>query len=171
MTIRSTADVTVTADPEVRFSAAGKAWTSIRCVSKERRNVNGQWVDSDPTWLSVVAYGKVAEMIAESGVAKGSRLLVTGKLHNREYQTRDGEKRQSLEIVADNVALDMAFTAYERIASAQASRGGGQRREQAGEQYQPWEDSGPVDSAPFLGNHHRGGAFAPPPTGTRKDIG
>ncbi len=146
MTIRTTADVTVVAAPELRFSKAGKAWMSLRAVSKERKNVNGTWTDSDPTWISVIVYGKAAEMIAESGVDKGTRLLVTGRLQNREYETNQGEKRQSLEITADNVALDLTFTAYERIAAEQSDRQAGQRREQ--QQPDPWGHA-PTDEAPF----------------------
>lgn len=145
MTIRTTAEVGVVAEPELRFTKAGKAWTSIRAVSKPRKNVNGQWVDGDPTWLNVIVFGKSAEMLVESGVTKGTRLLVAGRLENREWEDREGNKRTSLEITADTVGLDTTFTAYERVVSEKAARGAAARRD--AEPDDPWANM--PDEAPF----------------------
>jgi single-strand DNA-binding protein len=114
MTLRVSADLTVVAQPELKFSNAGKAWLSLRAVSKQRKNVGGKWEDGEPTWLNVVVFGKTAEMIVESGVTKGTRLNVQGRLENRPWTDREGNERHTLEITADNVGLDLAFTAYGR---------------------------------------------------------
>ena len=142
MTIHTTAQVGVVAEPELRFTKGGKAWVSIRAVSKPRKNVNGQWVDGDPTWLNVVVFGKGAEMLVESGVTKGSRLLVTGRLENREWEDRDGNKRFNLEITADTVGLDTTFTAYERVAVERSDRGAAARRDTEPAAPQ-WSDEAP----------------------------
>lgn len=138
MTIRVTAEVGVAADMDLRFSNAGKAWTSLRCVSNPRKQVNGQWVDGDPTWLNVIVFGKSAEMLAESGVGKGSRLLVTGRIENRAWTDKEGTDRLSLEITAEKVALDTTFTAYTKVDSHRAERQSANRAQHQAEQ-SPWE--------------------------------
>jgi single-strand DNA-binding protein len=146
MTIRVTAEVGVAADMDLKFSNGGKAWTSLRCVSNPRKQVNGQWVDGEPTWLNVVVFGKSAEMLAESGVGKGSRLIVTGRIENRAWTDKEGTQRYSLEITADKVGLDTTFTAYTKVDSHRAERGSAQRAQSSAErEYDPWNDG----SAPF----------------------
>ena len=55
------------ADPEARFSASGTMWVTVRLVAKSRkRDQSGQWVDGDPCFIDMVAFGKVAENFAES---------------------------------------------------------------------------------------------------------
>lgn len=117
--IRATIDCAVVAEPDIRFSKSGKAWAMIRCVSVERKkDQNGQWVDGDKTWFTVLTFGKPAEMIADSDIPKGTRLLVSGNLKEEEYTTDSGETRKALKVYADQVALEMRFAPYRPISSS-----------------------------------------------------
>ncbi len=144
--LKTTAEVSIVADPELKFSKGGKAWASIRCVSKTRKkDAQGKWVDGDPTWLNVIVFGRQAEMLVESNAGKGTRLLVAGRLENRPWTDREGNERQSLELTADSVALDLMFTAYSRVDKEQAEWQAASRRDaepaQSDDDY--WTDTAP----------------------------
>ena len=114
--IRVTIDCVVVKDPELAFSKAGKPWLKARCVSNERKkDSNGQWVDGDATYFDVVTFGKAAETIAESDIAKGSRLTVMGNLTNNEWEDDDGNKRSTLKVMADHISLELLFTPYRKV--------------------------------------------------------
>jgi single-strand DNA-binding protein len=107
---RVTAEVGVVADPELKFSGAGKAWCSLRVVAKDRKKgQNGEWEDGDPMWMSVVVFGREAENLAES-VLKGDLLTVTGKLEENLWTTDEGVERKDIRIVADTVGVSLRWT-------------------------------------------------------------
>jgi single-stranded DNA-binding protein len=88
----------IVADPEIRFGTTGSAWLKIRGVAKDRKNVDGKWVDGDPLFMDIiVSHG--AENLFDSAV-KGDSILVTGKLKSREH-----EGRTYYEIRADSVGV------------------------------------------------------------------
>lgn len=92
-------------DPELRFTPSGKAVVSFRIAASERKKTEaGGWVDGDSCFLSVSAWEQTAEAIAEQ-VQRGTKLVVTGKLRQREYEDRDGNKRQAYEVSAYDVAI------------------------------------------------------------------
>ena len=105
---RVTAEVGIVADPEIKFSGAGKAWCSLRCVAKDRKKEGAEWVDGDPLWLSVVVFGREAENLAES-VVKGDLINVTGKLEINEWETTEGEARKDIRIVADTIGVSLKW--------------------------------------------------------------
>jgi single-strand DNA-binding protein len=90
------------AEPDVTFSANGTAVTKMRIVTNGRRLVDGTWEDTDTSWWSVTAFGRVAEAVADT-VHKGDLVMVTGKIKQRDWE-KDGVKRTSADIVADEVA-------------------------------------------------------------------
>lgn len=94
------------ADPDLRFSNAGKAIGKLRVVATDRRknDSTGQWEDGDSTFLDVTVFGFDAETIAEE-VKKGDQVIATGRLKTREYQKRDGSTGFALEIVADGFGM------------------------------------------------------------------
>jgi len=106
----------VTRDPELRFTQSGQARLVLGgAVNKRRRNPDTQqWEDGDPSFFNVVAWGDLAENIASS-VGKGHRVIVTGRLDQRTWDSDDG-KRSVVEIVADEVgpSLRWATTTVER---------------------------------------------------------
>jgi single-strand DNA-binding protein len=109
----SDANITVvgnlTRDPELRFTAGGMATVRIGlAVNYRRRNQQTQEWDETVSFLSVVAFRDLAENAAES-LTKGTRVLVTGRLEVREYETKEGEKRQSVEVIADEIGPSLRW--------------------------------------------------------------
>jgi len=97
-------------DPDVRFSDDGRAWIKLRGVAKDRRkNANGEWEDGDACFLDIIVSGKQAENLAES-VTKGDALVVTGKLHQREWENAEGKKQKAYSLRADTAAVSVRFT-------------------------------------------------------------
>lgn len=115
----------LTGTPKLKFTSQGQAVASFTVAENHRRkDQSGNWVDDEPTFYQCSAWREMAENIADS-LAKGMRVVVTGKLQARSYQTRDtGETRQSLEIQVDEIGPSL------RYAKAQVTRnerqGGGQ---------------------------------------------
>jgi single-strand DNA-binding protein len=87
----------VVEDPELRFTPSGKAVANIRLVCNDRKQEAGQWVDGDPFWVSGTAWEQQGENLVNS-VHKGDLVVVTGKLKQRTYTTKDGVERMVNEI-------------------------------------------------------------------------
>jgi single-strand DNA-binding protein len=133
------------ADPELRFSPSGVAVSRIRTVSSSRKRLDdGSWVDDKTCWLDVTCFKQLAENVAES-VAKGDLLVVTGKLQTDEWEDREtGQKRSATKMIADSVAVSLAFRTVKHGSSSGASR-----------------SSTPDDDDPFA--TPSGGSDDPPP--------
>jgi single-strand DNA-binding protein len=98
-----------TRDPELRFTASGQALASFG-VAVNRRWQNRQtneWEEA-VSFFDVTCWAQLAENVAES-VQKGARVVVTGRLDQRSWETQDGDKRSKVEIVADDVAPSLAY--------------------------------------------------------------
>jgi single-strand DNA-binding protein len=99
----------LTRDPEIRYTREGQATTSLS-VAVNRRWQNQQtkeWEES-VSFLDVVCWRDLAENVALS-LTKGSRVLVSGRLEQRSWETDGGERRSKVEIVADDVAASLRF--------------------------------------------------------------
>ena len=83
------------ADPELRYTPAGAAVVNFRIASTERFKGEGGWQDGDTLFMTVTAWRGLAENVAESA-RKGTRVIVTGRLRQRTYETREGEKADGL---------------------------------------------------------------------------
>ena len=106
----------VTRDPELRFTASGQA-TATFGMAVNRRWMNRQtneWQEA-VSFLNVVCWHELAENAAET-LHKGTRVIVTGRLEQRSWETQDGEKKSIVEIVADEVGPSL------RWASASVTR-------------------------------------------------
>ena len=90
------------ADPDVTISSNGTAVTKMRIVTNGRRQINGDWEDTDTSWWSVTTFGKQAEAAADQ-LRKGDLVVVMGKIKQREWE-KDGAKRTTADVVADEVA-------------------------------------------------------------------
>ncbi|MGQ0844341.1 MAG: single-stranded DNA-binding protein [Sporichthyaceae bacterium] len=89
------------------FTPNGKATARMRvAVTDRRRTPTGEWVDGDTSWHTVIAWGKLAEHAAET-LTKGQRVIVHGRLAQREWATEDGEKRTAWEITADEIGTSL----------------------------------------------------------------
>lgn len=92
-------------DPELRFTPSGKAVVNFRVAASQRKKTEaGGWVDGDSCFLTVNAWEQQAEAIAEQ-VQRGTKVVVTGTLRQRDYEDRDGNKRHVYEVQAYDVAL------------------------------------------------------------------
>lgn len=133
----------VTADPELRFTANGKAVASFTVADNHRKkDQSGQWVDDGVTFLRVNAWDHLAEECAEK-ITKGTTVTVTGQLRQRDWETKDGEKRSSFEIRVDDVAITLQkFRPRESSGSFAEKSGGFQRPSQPDD---PW-GSAPAES-------------------------
>ena len=122
------------ADPELRFIPSGAAVTNFRVATTPRvynRDTN-QWEDGDAVFLTCNAWRDMAENIAES-LAKGMRVIVTGNLKQRSYQTKEGENRTVYEIDVAEVGPSL------RYATAQVNRTDRQGGQQGGQQPTGWQ--------------------------------
>lgn len=121
----------LTADPELRFTASGKVVATITVAESQRVKDGDTWKDGDTTYWRCTAWDGLAEHIGDS-LAKGQRVIVTGRVASRTYETREGEKRTVYEITADAVGPDLKW-ATARV--TRASKGGGGRQAPADD---PW---------------------------------
>lgn len=148
-----TATITVhgglTAAPELRYIQNGVPIASGTVASTERyKDRDGEWKDGKTLYLRYSAFKDIAENIAGSGLDKGSQVVVTGKLHTRQYEDRDGSKRSSTELEVTDFAVSL------KKATVQATKtGGGQSRPQVAAD-EPWStpaggDDYGNDTTPF----------------------
>jgi single-strand DNA-binding protein len=112
----------LTADPEMRFSATGTPVAKFTVVTSRRirDKQSGDWSDADTSFWDCVALGQLAESAAES-LTKGIAVLVTGRAAQRTWETKEGEKRRSIEVTVDEVAPSLRW-ASAKIAKAERSR-------------------------------------------------
>lgn len=89
------------AAPESRQTASGLAVTNLSVATNERVKQQGEWTDHTE-WHRVTVFGKQAE-VCNQYLAKGSKVLVTGKLRTRKFTDKQGQERWSTEILADSV--------------------------------------------------------------------
>jgi len=102
---------TLTADAEIRFTPSGQAVCNFTVASNPRfyDKDSGQWKDGEPLFLRCNAWRGLAENIAES-LQKGNRVIVYGKLQQRTFETKDGDKRSVLELTADEVGPSLKWS-------------------------------------------------------------
>lgn len=79
----------------------------------------GTWVDGATSWHTVLVWGALAENLAES-VGKGTRVVVHGRLEQREYQTEAGEKRSTWEVTADEVGISLRHATARPVKTTRA---------------------------------------------------
>ncbi len=114
-------------DPELRFTPAGQPVARFRVAStpRFRDNSTGEWKDGDSLFLTCNVWRQAAENVAES-LQRGMRVIVSGRLRQRSYETKEGEKRTVYEIEVDDVgpSLRNASAKVNRVARSGAGDGG-----------------------------------------------
>jgi single-strand DNA-binding protein len=117
----------LTRDPELRFTTGGRGVASFGIAVSRRYQVNGEWQEQT-SYFNIVAWGQLGENAA-STLTKGMRVVVSGRLEQREYQNREGEKRTAIEINADEIgpSLRWATASIERNPRTDGNGGGGNR--------------------------------------------
>ena len=93
-------------DPELKFTAAGKAVVSLSVVTSKSVKTDSGWENSEETWWRVTAWEKLAENIVES-LKKGDPVIVVGRSFMDSFTDKAGAERQSLKVNAYNIGLDL----------------------------------------------------------------
>jgi single-strand DNA-binding protein len=114
-------------DPELRFTPSGQPVAKFRVASTPRfkDNQTGEWKDGDSLFLTCNVWRQAAENVAES-LTRGMRVIVSGRLRQRSYETKEGEKRTVYEVEVDDVgpSLRNASAKVNRVARSGAGDGG-----------------------------------------------
>ena len=111
-------------DPEVGFTNTGIAVTNLRVAVTQRVQQDGQWRDGDTSFSKVNVWRDQAEHLADS-LTKGDRVMVTGRLRQRSWETPEGEKRSVTELEADEVGASLKWATAKVERASQ--RGNGER--------------------------------------------
>ena len=148
-------------DPELRFTPAGQAVARFRVAStpRFRDNATGEWKDGDSLFLTCNVWRQAAENVAES-LQRGMRVIVSGRLRQRQYETKEGEKRTVYEIEVDDVGPSL------RNASAKvtkSSRSGGGYGGQGGPGGPSGGSGGAPAADPWASEAGEGGTTDEPP--------
>ncbi|GAA2635870.1 single-stranded DNA-binding protein [Paractinoplanes durhamensis] len=118
----------LTDDPELRFTPSGAAVAKFRIASTPRTldRQSGEWKDGEPLFLACNIWRDAAEHVAES-LQRGSRVIVQGRLRQRSYETREGEKRTVYELEVDEIgpSLRYATAKVQRMNRTGGAGGGG----------------------------------------------
>ncbi|MEO6088720.1 MAG: single-stranded DNA-binding protein [Umezawaea sp.] len=135
----------LTADPELRFTQAGAAVASFTVASTPRffDKASGEWKDGDALFLRCNLWRQPAENVAES-LTRGARVLVHGRLRQRSFETKEGEKRTVMELEVDELgpSLRYATAKVNKVSRGQGPGGDGA----------PVDGGSPWDSAPPAGS-------------------
>ena len=131
----------LTANPELRYTQSGTAVASFTVASTPRHfdKQRGEFVDDDPLFLRASVWRDFAEHVAKS-LTKGARVVVQGRLRQRGYETKQGEKRTSYEIDVDEIGPSLR---YATATVVRADRNGAPASQNSGNAQSPqgWGDA------------------------------
>ncbi|HEY8456150.1 MAG TPA: single-stranded DNA-binding protein [Actinopolymorphaceae bacterium] len=111
-------------DPELRFTPSGAAVSNFRVASTPRTfdRQTGEWKDGEALFLTCNVWRQTAENVAES-LQRGMRVIVQGRLRQRSYETREGERRTVYEVEVDEVGPSLRY-ASAKVTRTTRSQGG-----------------------------------------------
>ncbi|WP_309620906.1 single-stranded DNA-binding protein [Salinibacterium sp.] len=147
----------LTGDPELRYTQNGLAVANFTIASTPRNfdRAANEFKDGEALFLRASVWREFAEHVAGS-LTKGSRVVATGRLKQRSYETKEGEKRTSIELEVDEIGPSLRYATAQvtRAASSRDSAGGAPRGggnqvnsgQQAQQQEEPWAASAPSNS-------------------------
>src|SRR5690349_13062933 len=100
----------LTADPELRFTPSGAAVANFTVAATPRTfdRASGEWKDGDALFMRCNIWRQAAENVAET-LTRGARVMVTGRLKQRSFETKEGEKRTVVELDADEVGPSLKY--------------------------------------------------------------
>jgi single-strand DNA-binding protein len=144
----------LTSDPELRYTQNGLAVANFTIASTPRTfdRAANDWKDGEALFLRASVWREFAEHVAGS-LTKGSRVIATGRLRQRSYETKEGEKRTSIELEVDEIgpSLRYATASVTRAAGGARQGGGGQVGGPSGGNDEPWAASAPAQPAAGAG--------------------
>ena len=137
----------LTGEPELRFTPSGAAVCNFRIASTPRtfdRDAK-EWKDGDPLFLNCSVWRKYAENLAESGLAKGTPVIVQGRLKQRSYTDRDGVERTVVELDVDEIGPTLKW------ATAKVTKATAKAEQTAASAESDWSRGAqsPVDDSPW----------------------
>ena len=137
----------LTADPELRFTPSGAAVANFTVASTPRiyDRQSGEWKDGEALFLRCNIWREAAENVAES-LTRGSRVILSGRLKQRSFETKEGEKRTVMEVEVDDVgpALRYATAKVNRV----QRQGGGFGSDAGSGGDDPWSNAPEVNDEP-----------------------
>ena len=172
----------LTSDPELRYTQNGLAVANFTIASTPRTfdRASNEWKDGEALFLRASVWREFAEHVASS-LTKGSRVMAQGRLKQRSYETKEGEKRTSMELEIDEIGPSLRYATAQvtRASSSRdgaaggsfgGNRGGGQQGQQGqvggGQAQEPW---GQPAAAPQGGSTSGGDVWNTPGGGTYND--
>lgn len=135
----------LTSDPELRYTQNGLAVANFTIASTPRNfdRASNEWKDGEALFLRASVWRDFAEHVAGS-LTKGSRVMATGRLKQRSYETKEGEKRTSIELEVDEIGPSLRYATAQVTRASGGGRGqvggggGGGRPQQSQPQADPW---------------------------------
>lgn len=126
----------LTADPELRYTQGGLAVANFTIASTPRSfdRVSSEWKDGEALFLRASVWREFAEHVAGS-LTKGSRVIASGRLKQRSYETKEGEKRTTMELEIDEIGPSLRYATASLTRAQSSSRGGSD---------EPWAPSAPA---------------------------
>jgi single-strand DNA-binding protein len=145
----------LTADPELRYTQGGLAVANFTIASTPRSfdRAANDWKDGEALFLRASCWREFAEHVAGS-LTKGSRVVATGRLKQRSYETKEGEKRTSIELEIDEIGPSLRYATAQitRASSGSASSSGGGRPQGAAVADEPWAATAPASGGDDVWN-------------------
>lgn len=142
----------LTGDPELRFTPNGAAVANFTIASTPRNfdRAAGEWKEGETLFLRASAWREMAENIAES-LRKGTRVIAQGRLKSRSYETKEGERRTSMELEIEEIGASLRFASVtvnrnQRSNNSQGANQGGYSNQGANQ-------GGYAGGAPAQGNY------------------
>ncbi|MFL6143872.1 MAG: single-stranded DNA-binding protein [Labedaea sp.] len=153
----------LTADPELRFTPSGAAVASFTVASTPRTfdRQSGEWKDGEALFLRCNIWRQAAENVAES-LTRGARVIVNGRLKQRSFETREGEKRTVVELDVEEIgpSLRYATAKVNKVSRGSGGGGYGSGNGPSAPPDDPWGSAPPAGSGSTAGG---GGGYADEP--------
>ena len=145
----------LTGDPELRFTPSGAAVANFTVASTPRTfdRQSNEWKDGETLFMRCSIWREAAENVAES-LTRGTRVVVTGRLVSRSFDSKEGEKRTVMEMQVDEVGPSLRYANAKVTKTQRSGDGGGGFGGGGGQQADPWSTGG---SAPQQGGWNSGG--------------
>lgn len=139
----------LTADPELRFNPSGAAVASFTIASTPRTfdRQSNEWKDGEALFLRCSIWRQAAENVAES-LTRGMRVIAQGRLQQRSYDTKEGEKRTVIELQVDEIGPSLTFATAKVNRTARGSDSGRSISGQAQSESDPWGAAPSTDAPP-----------------------
>ncbi|QWT24645.1 single-stranded DNA-binding protein [Subtercola sp. PAMC28395] len=137
----------LTGDPELRYTQNGLAVANFTIASTPRTfdRASNDWKDGEALFLRASVWREFAEHVAGS-LTKGSRVVATGRLRQRSYETKEGEKRTSIELEVDEIGPSLRYATAQVTRASSSGNSGGGRGQVSGGGDEPWAASAPASA-------------------------